>query len=146
MSKLKKFFPLLMAVTLICMGFFPVQSIAKDSTINKEKEIQALANELEYIFSTILVKDKLTGVYLVNEEALKNSHYNAEEQAMFLEYAQQFKEQGDYGTNNTFDRCMQDLLGISQVVWNEIKGLSMQNNTLQQQRLFYWLQRLLLIQ
>lgn len=39
-----------------------------------------------------------------------------------IAYRQQFKVQGDYGTNNTFDRCMQDLLGISQVVWNEIKG------------------------
>ncbi|RJG23055.1 hypothetical protein [Paenibacillus thiaminolyticus] len=81
-----------------------------------------MAYELEYIFSNILVKDEKTGVYLVNEEELKNSHYTEEEQERFLKYAKQLMNQGDYSLNNTFDKCMQDLLGITSAVWDEIKS------------------------
>ncbi|MGE7692277.1 hypothetical protein ACQKMI_24255 [Lysinibacillus sp. NPDC097214] len=121
MSKLKKLFPLLMVFSLICMGLSPVSASAETMDNNKSSltnaEIQELADELEYIFTNILIKDENTGIYNVNVEALNNSHYTQEERQQFLEYAAQINSRG------TFDRCMQDLLGISAAAWNEVKGL-----------------------
>jgi len=120
MSKLKKLFPLLMVFALFCLGLSPVQGSAEtldsNSTSPTNEEMQSLADELEYLFTTILVKDETTGIYTVNEEELNKSSYTAEEKAQLLDAAAQMKARG------TFDRCMQDLIGISATVWNEIKG------------------------
>lgn len=75
------------------------------------------ANELEYIFSKLLIKDTRTGKYVVNEEELKNAPYSEEEKAQLRAATYEFT------TFGTFDRCMQDLLGIGSAAWSEIKGL-----------------------
>ena len=59
-----------------------------------------LAKELEYIFTTLLVKNEKTGIYTVNEEELNNSSYTEEEKAQLLAAVAQIKTKG------TFDRCM----------------------------------------
>lgn len=129
MSKLKRLFSLLMVFTLICMSLTPVQVSAKTNKSGQTNEdIQKLADELEYIFTNILIKDENTGFYNVNEEALNTSHYTQEERQQFLDYAEQLKQQLKRNNNvnaksGTFDRCMQDLLGISAGAYKEIKAL-----------------------
>ena len=127
MSKLKKLVPFLMVISLICMSLSPVQVSAKtmDNNITNE-DIQTLADELEYIFTNILIKDENTGIYNVDEEALNTSHYTQEERQQFLDYAEQLKRNDNDNVNArgaTFDRCMQDLLGISAAAYKEVKDL-----------------------
>ncbi|MBU5253336.1 hypothetical protein KQI46_15725 [Lysinibacillus capsici] len=121
MSNLKKYLPLLLVFTVFCLGLSPVQGSAQtldtNNTTPTDEEVQVLADELEYLFTNILVKDDNTGEYILNEEELKNSTYTDEEKAQLRAVTNQFM------TFGVFDRCMQDLLGIGAAAWAEIKGL-----------------------
>lgn len=93
------------------------QTVKTSSETPTDEEVQALADELEYLFTEVMVKDEKTGKYILNEEELKNAPYTDEEKAQLRAATSPFT------TFGTFDRCMQDALGIGSAAWKEIKGL-----------------------
>lgn len=107
-----------------------MQGSAKTISAEEQEAIQKLAGELEYLFSTILVKNEETGIYTVNENELNNSPYTEQQRKDLIEAANYHNSQinnNQKGTmmmaaSSTFDRCMKDLLGIKDAVWKEIKG------------------------
>ncbi len=121
MSHLKKCLSLLLVFTVFLLSLSPVQGSAQtlktDDTIPTDEEVQALADELEYLFTDIFVKDEKTGEYTINEKELENAPYTDEEKAQLRAATNQFT------TFGAFDRCMKDLLGIGSSAWAEIKGL-----------------------
>ncbi|MDA2385087.1 hypothetical protein PDN41_25780 [Bacillus cereus] len=60
---LKKMMFMLMALTLV---FVP--TLASAATIEDGKKYNATHEELEYIFSVLMVKDDKTGKYVLNNE------------------------------------------------------------------------------
>ena len=126
MLSAKRLIPLLMILSLICMGFSPATSSAK-TIVSKDQQvtnqdIEELANDLEYLFTEILIKDETTGAYYVDLQAVEQSDFSKEEKDELRNYARELVKKGELSPYSTFDRCMKDLLGIGNAAWKEIKS------------------------
>lgn len=93
---------------------FAVEKLPGDSYPSK-KEIAKMANELEYIYTNIIVKDETTGEYTINQVELDNSTYTEEEKAGMIVFSSYLNE--DDGSisplaSKTFKKCMSEALGI----------------------------------
>ncbi len=112
---------MMLVLAVFCLGLSPAQASEQPLKTSgdppTDEDVQALANELEYLFTEVMVKDEKTGEYVLNEEELKKAPYTDEEKAQLRAATSKFKTAG------TFDRCMQDALGIGSAAWKEIKGL-----------------------
>jgi hypothetical protein len=80
-----------------------------------KQELMKAANELEYVFTNIIVQDESTGEYTINEHELNNSAYSEEEKmgmAAFANYMNGNNSMTIYATN-AFTRCMSEAVGIT---------------------------------
>lgn len=121
----KKLFSLLAVFCLfasITTNVFAMERIKPgDGKQASEKEIAEMANELEYIFTNIIVKDESTGKYTVDKSELNNSSYTAEEKAGMNAFVENIlNDDSSLASNNlvsaassnVFKKCMSEALGI----------------------------------
>ncbi|MBD8034622.1 hypothetical protein [Solibacillus merdavium] len=86
---------------------------AKEIKMVPDDGIKRMANELEYIFTEILIKNESTGFYDVNLTELNNSNYTDAEKNALLAYAF-IPFGGVQMASNEFTRCLAEALDISQ--------------------------------
>lgn len=96
---------------------FAIEGVPNDKRPSKQ-EIAKMANELEYIFTSIIVKDEFTGKYNINESELNNSLYTKEEKAGMIAFSEYLNDGYGYDSgvsvfaSNTFKKCMSKAIGI----------------------------------
>lgn len=125
MKGLKKF--LLLAVVFAVMVMPTLASAATISDGQKNgatpKEIKAMAQELEYVFTKIAVKDESTGKYVIDKQELNKSSYSKKEKRAIVAFAERMNNQGGITTySNVFERCWADAVGIGGDVLDEFLG------------------------
>ncbi|WP_100011800.1 hypothetical protein [Lentibacillus sediminis] len=119
---------LLTLVIIFSVAIMP--TLASAATINDKRvsdatleEIEAMAMELEYIFTEIAVKDEATGDYVINHQELNNSSYSDVEKASIEGFADYMNSRGAISIqSNVFERCWADAVGISGAVLDEFLG------------------------
>lgn len=112
----KKMFSLLVVFCLLASVtsnvFAMEREVPNESPATKMELLEAV-NELEYIFTNIVVKDETTGKYIVDEVELNNSSYSEEVKAGMIIFAEYLNEDSDTVTaTNTFKRCISEAFGI----------------------------------
>lgn len=117
---------------LIGILFFSFTSVgvgnAKEVSRVSDEGIKEMANEFEYIFTKILIKNESTGNYDVNLEELNNSVYTDNEKSALHSYVNSLKissGNGKFGgveaqASNEFTRCMAEALEISQYAVSQL--------------------------
>lgn len=145
MLKKKNLFYLLSA---LLVGAFPflsagttVYAVEGGNPTVQEEDLEAMATELEYIFTSIVVEDTTTGEYLINEEELSNSSYSDEEKESFKFFAAYLNDptiiedssstEGMVTTAaNPYAGCLADATGIAKGALNEVGKAIEQGNWL----------------
>lgn len=80
--------------------------------------IKEMANELEYIFTEILIKNETTGFYDVNHTELNNSNYTDIEKNALIAFA--VTPFNGVHMANEFTRCLAEALDITQSTANKL--------------------------
>lgn len=121
-KKVFSFFAVFCLLTSFTMSVFAIERENPNDKYPSEKEISEIANELEYIFTNIIVKNESTGKYTINQSELNNSSYTEEEKAGMIAFSDYLNDGSTSisasdglvtaAASNTFKRCMSEALGI----------------------------------
>ncbi|WP_036688460.1 hypothetical protein [Paucisalibacillus globulus] len=122
---MKKLFFVIIAFVLFSIPTLASASSATDYYWNNDnvsaKKLEEIKAEVEHIFTKIIVKDESSNQYYVDDKALKNSTYNAEEKEVLVTFAQYLNSAKDgITTQGTLQRCLEDAAGIAKGALNQI--------------------------
>ncbi|NBJ68934.1 MULTISPECIES: hypothetical protein [Clostridia] len=115
-------------VTIFTVTMLPIAVSAQTVSNEKKKEVspeevEAMASELEYIFTEIAVKDESTGEYVLDKQELNNSSFSEKEKDGILNVLNYMNSQKGITTfDNAFKRCWADAVGIAGDVLDEFLG------------------------
>ncbi|MGN4782453.1 hypothetical protein [Bacillus cereus group sp. MYBK217-2] len=114
-SVTKKIFSLLLVLCFVTS--FTTSAFAEErlpSSYPSKQELVQAANELEYIFTDIIVEDKATGEYNVNEQELDKSKYSEEQKEGIVYFTEYLNENDSVAyASSAFKRCMSEAIGIT---------------------------------